>query len=193
MERRGTRWQHKKAGGRFKGVSSKEEREREREDTRSDTKQREGEGPIRRMKRRLARWKECRRTSAGGQPCARGFSLASRRLSRPGRLLPSRYTRENTLSLSPPVSNLPLPSSAAAAFFSSRHTVVVVVVDRSPSLAPLQTDGHMRARLWWLLIPPGASLVTHAAPRAAHSILLILAPLAQVYPYVRPTLPLPAT
>lgn len=30
MERRGTRWQHKKAGGRFKGVSSKEERERER-------------------------------------------------------------------------------------------------------------------------------------------------------------------
>lgn len=79
MERRGTRWQHKKAGGRFKGVSSKEERERE--DTRSDTKQREGEGPIRRMKRRLARWKECRRTSAGGQPCARGFSLASRRLS----------------------------------------------------------------------------------------------------------------
>lgn len=107
--------------------------------------------------------------------------------------LPSRYTRENTLSLSPPVSNLPLPSSAAAAFFSPRHTVVVV--GRSLSVRCSRTDGHMRASagLWWLLLPPGASLVTHAAPRAAHSILLILAPLAQVYPYVRPTLPLPAT
>lgn len=55
------------------------------------------------------------------------------------------------------------PPSAA---FSPR--VTVVVVGRSLSVRCSRTDGHMRAstRLWWLLIPPGASLVTHAAPRA---------------------------
>lgn len=164
MERRGTRWQHKKAGGRFKGVSSKEERERE--DTRSDTKQREGEGPIRRMKRRLARWKECRRTSAGGQPCARGFSLASRRLSRPGRLClrgiqeripcPSHRLFQTFLSLPP----LPPPSSPLVTPSSSSSSIAL------RPLLPCKRTGTC-ARLWWLLIPPGASLVTHAAPRGS--------------------------
>lgn len=82
--------------------------------------------------------------------------------------LPSRYTRENTLSLSPPVSNLPLLSSAAAAFFSSRHTVVVVV-DRSPSLAPLQTDGHMRAIVVVADTSRGLTCHTRSAARLTRS------------------------
>lgn len=47
-------------------------------------------------------------------------------------------------------------------------------------------------RLWWLLIPPGASLVTHAVrlTRAPPPDPLVV-PLIRVYPRVRPTLPLP--
>lgn len=51
------------------------------------TKGRKKEEPIRRMKRRLGRWKECRRTSAGGQPREVSLSLPERFSLHP---LPSR-------------------------------------------------------------------------------------------------------
>lgn len=69
----------------------------------------EREGPIRRMKRRLVRWKECRRTSAGGQPRARLLSRIQKALS-PRLSLPSRYKREYPVSL--PCLGLSLPSLA---------------------------------------------------------------------------------
>lgn len=167
MERRGTRWQHKKAGGRFKGVSSKEERERERGHT-ERYKAAGGRGADKKNE-------EATR-SVEGMPSdeRRRAAVRARLLSRfqkalpPWPSLPSRYTRENTLSLSPPVSNLPLPSSAAAAFFSSRHTVVVVV-DRSPSLAPLQTDGHMRAIVVVADTSRGLTCHTRSAARLTRS------------------------
>ena len=74
-----------------------------------NTKGREREGPIRRMKRRLVRWKECRRTSAGGQPRARLLSRIQKALS-PRLSLPSRYKREYPVSL--PCLDLSLPSLA---------------------------------------------------------------------------------
>lgn len=107
---------------------------------------------------------ERRRAAARAAP----LSLPEGPPALPWPSLPSRCTRENTLSLSPPVSSLPSSCSAVAAAFSSpRHTVVVV--GRSLSVRCSRTDGHMRAstRLWWLLIPPGASLVTHAARRGS--------------------------
>lgn len=166
MERRGTRWQHKKAGGRFKGVSSKEERER------GHTERYKAAGG-----RGADKKNEEATRSVEGMPSdeRRRAAVRARLLSRfqkalpPWPSLPSRYTRENTLSLSPPVSNLPLPSSAAAAFFSSRHTVVVVVVDRSPSLAPLQTDGHMRAIVVVADTSRGLTCHTRSAARLTRS------------------------
>jgi len=103
----------------------------------------EREGPIRRMKRRLARWKECRRTSAGGQPRARLLSRFQKTLP-PCRVFAlARYKRENTLSHSrrPPVAPTPLVVVVV---------VVVVVVGRSfPVRCSPWTDTRASTRLCW--------------------------------------------
>lgn len=91
------------------------------------------------MKRRLGRWKECRRTSAGGQP---RFQNAS-----PSTLCP-RGNREY---------------SVFGSLFLHRPLSLSLRTDSSSSSSPSR-----RAIVCWLLIPPGASLVTHA-PAAAPS------------------------
>lgn len=117
-----------------------------------NTKGRKKEEPIRRMKRRLGLWKECRRTSAGGQPRAIPLSLSLSRFQNatPPSSTPAEVT-ENTRSLHLPPRLYPrwppLPLS------SNR----LLCRPTSPSATYAST------RLWWLPIPPGASLVTHAA------------------------------
>lgn len=147
------------------------------------------------MKRRLARWKECRRTSAGGQPRAAPLSHPE---GPPAPLsLPSRYKREYPVSLPgrlpqslPPLPPPPLAHRARSSHRRRRRR-------RSIALRPLLATYERTSestRLWWLLIPPGASLVTHAArlTRAPSPDPLVV-PLIRVYPRVRPTLPLPST
>lgn len=108
------------------------------------------------MKRRLVRWKECRRTSAGGQPRAAPLSFPEGPPALPS--LPSRYKRRNTLlSLPPPppATNTPRPPGPSS---YRRRVGRSLSVRCSP-----RTGTYASTRLWWLLIPPGASLVTHAA------------------------------
>lgn len=117
-----------------------------------NTKGRKKEEPIRRMKRRLGLWKECRRTSAGGQPRAIPLSLSLSRFQNatPPSSTPAEVT-ENTRSLHLPPRLYPRwpPLPLSSNRFLCRPT--------SPSATYAST------RLWWLPIPPGASLVTHAA------------------------------
>lgn len=88
---------------------------------------------------------------------ARGSSLASRRLSRPAVFALTAQERIPCLPSRPTVSVA--PSLRPLLTEPARRR-------RSIALRPLLTTyGRMSesTRLWWLLIPPGASLVTHAA------------------------------
>lgn len=108
-----------------------------------NTKGRKKEEPIRRMKRRLGLWKECRRTSAGGQPRAipLSLSLASRTLLPPP---PSGGNREYSITPSPssPLSSMAASSSILQLIPLSAHIplghvrvhAIVVVTDTSRGL-----------------------------------------------------------
>ena len=97
------------------------------------------------MKRRLGRWKECRRTSAGGQPRAVSFSLSlslsltsrTRFSLHPLRILSSRCLRprssRNILTFYLRPSSASLPSAPPRTRLRD-CTVVVVVADTSRGL-----------------------------------------------------------
>lgn len=110
-----------------------------------NTKGRKKEKPIRRMKRRLGLWKECRRTSAGGQPRAIPLSLSLSRFQNATPLLhPSGGNREYSITPSPssPLSSMaasssilqPTPLSAHIPLGHVRVHAIVVVTDTSRGL-----------------------------------------------------------
>lgn len=85
------------------------------------------------MKRRLARWKECRRTSAGGQPRAASLSLPEGPLPS----LPSRYKREYAV-----------PPAVSRSFLSPLvHSAIRLVSHRRRRSIALRSllavNGHM--------------------------------------------------
>lgn len=91
------------------------------------------------MKRRLARWKECRRTSAGGQPRAASLSFPEGPLPS----LPSRYKREYAV---------PLPPFSRSFLSPLAHSAIQLVspslssVDRSPFVARRERSHARRPR-----------------------------------------------
>lgn len=140
------------------------------------------------MKRRLAWWKECRRTSAGGQPRAAPLSHPEGPLAPPS--LPSRHKREYPVSLPGRLClsrslSLPLAHRARSSHRRRRRSIAL-----RPLLATYRRMSES-TRLWWFLIPPGASLVTHAARGSPVPPDPLVVPLIRVYPCVRPMLPLP--
>lgn len=94
------------------------------------------------MKRRLGLWKECRRTSAGGQPRAIPLSLFLSRFQNAtpsSTLCPSRGNREYSITPSPssPLSSMAASSSILQLIPLSVHIptyAIVVVTDTSRGL-----------------------------------------------------------
>ena len=133
-----------RSNGRVVGVDERREKR-----PRVYTKGRKKEEPIRRMKRRLGRWKECRRTSAGGQPFL-SLSLSLSLFFSFSLLLPERFSLH------------PLPSRGNGEYSPPDASVLVRPVTSLPSIFRLISPGA-HAPSPFLCLP--SSLLPPSMPR----------------------------